>query len=180
MTAAAKSKGMVRRYKRQTYEPDDTTYDIQWVDRLTGRIVFDYDGADPANTNPAYGAPTDRECFESRGLDIDEEIPISKAVVPVPEWEVQALKEDKARRKQREREDRNARDLLDFLSDRVWKRFDFERYEDGERTVLRPALESKGFRDVAFYMIEQDSFGPLVRGCVAKDKNGKRVRFVYG
>ena len=72
-----------------------------------------------------------------------------------------------------------ARDLLSFLGAEV-SAFDFERYYEGERDLLTPALERRGFTGIAFYMIEQDSFGPLIRGCVATDPGGKRVRFNYG
>ena len=44
----------------------------------------------------------------------------------------------------------------------------------------RPALEQRGFTNVCFGMLEEDSFGPLTRECVAVDPSGKTVRFFYG
>jgi hypothetical protein len=42
------------------------------VDRTTGEVVLRYDAADPANTNPYYGATTDGECMRKKGLEINE------------------------------------------------------------------------------------------------------------
>lgn len=180
MTAGATAEPlMVRRYERRTDAPDDYTYDILYVDRLTGREVMRYDGADPANTNPAYGAISDRDAMASRGRDLDEEVELSKCVVKVDPIEAQRLKEAKARKAQREQEEAEARELLGFLGDAA-KEFSFDEYEEGERQILTPALEARGFADVGFYMIERDSFGPLIRGCTARDPVGKRVRFFYG
>jgi hypothetical protein len=71
--------GMVRRYYQDAEAPDDTTYDIVWIDRLTGRVVIRYDGADPADTNSYYGAPSEEERFHRRGLDPYELIDEAKA-----------------------------------------------------------------------------------------------------
>jgi hypothetical protein len=51
---------------------------------------------------------------------------------------------------------------------------------DRERTILKPALERRGFTEISFYMIEQDSFGPLIRGAVALNPDRQTVRFFYG
>lgn len=64
----------VVRYRKMIDAPDDNTYDICYVDRKTGREVMRYDGADPANTNPEYGAISDEECFYNKGLDKEEMI----------------------------------------------------------------------------------------------------------
>jgi hypothetical protein len=183
---------MVRRFERKTYAPTcycdpdygcqcdaGTTYDIYYVDRLTGAEVMRYDGADPANTSPAYGAKSDKECLASRGYDLDEEVEISRCVVEVDLAEADRLKEMKARNAERAREEEEALDLLNILGDEA-KAFNFEQWSEGESTVLRPALERRGYTGIRFYMVEQDSFGPLIRGCVATCHCGKRVRFFYG
>jgi len=73
-----------------------------------------------------------------------------------------------------------ALDLFEFLGDPETDQFSFERYYEGERAILRPALEKRGYSDVVFYNIEADSFGPLIRGCRATCHCGKLVRFFYG
>lgn len=73
-----------------------------------------------------------------------------------------------------------ARELLNFLGDDDTAGFDFERYFQGEQEILKPALWRRGYTDVRFYMIESDSFGPLIRGCKAVDEDGKPVEFFYG
>ncbi len=175
----ASSTATVRRYVRDTYEPDDCTYDIIWTDRLTGRTVLSYDGADPANFNPAYGAKTDAEVFADRGLDIYEEIEATKSITPVSSYEIASCAAQKSARLAREAEEADARDLLTFLGAEA-AHFDFGSYHHDENAILRPALERRGYTGVSFYMDEQDSFGPLIRGCVATDSSGKRVRFYYG
>ena len=62
--------GKTYRYEYVYDEPDDYTCDKVWIDRLTGREVFRYDAAGPANTNSYYGARPDEESFVQRGLDI--------------------------------------------------------------------------------------------------------------
>lgn len=171
--------GLVRRYERRTDEPDEYTYDILYVDRLTGKVVMRYDGADPANTSAAYGASSDEDCFKAKGLDFHEEVEVGRCVVPVPPGEVERHQRAKAAREQREREEEEAQDLLSFLGDAASK-FSFERWSEGEHDILSPALEARGYTQVRFYMLEEDSFGPLMRGCVALDPSGKRVRFYYG
>jgi hypothetical protein len=169
----------VRRYVRSIDAPDATTYDIIWRDRLTGDRVLSYDGADPANTNPAYGGKSDEEYFEDRGLDIFAEIEASQSKLPVGSHEAEDWARAKAARERKRQEEEEAKDLLEFLGDAA-DAFDFDKYEDGEHDVLAPALEARGYTNVRFYMVEQDSFGPLIRGCVANDPSGKRVRFMYG
>jgi hypothetical protein len=70
-------------------------------------------------------------------------------------------------------------DLMELLGDAA-EGFNFSHWQDGEHDILAPALEARGFINVRFYMIEQDSFGPLTRGCVATCHCGKTVRFFYG
>ncbi len=48
---------------------------------LTGKEVYRYDGADPANTRFDYGAMTDADCFSQKGLDLKEMIRPEQAVV---------------------------------------------------------------------------------------------------
>lgn len=177
---AKEAAGLVRRYVKSYDEPDDCTCDCIWTDRLTGKIVLSYDAADPANTSAAYGAPPDSDVFARMGLNIDEEVVIGQCVMPVPSGEVENHRRLKAMRAELDREEEEAQDLLSFLGDQATEGFTFDRYSDGESGILRPALEAKGYKSVAFYMVEQDSFGPLIRGCVADDPNGKRVRFYYG
>lgn len=170
---------MVRRYERRTDAPDDCTFDIFYIDRLTGQEVMRYDGADPANTNPAYGACSDDEAMANRGYDLCEEVDVSKCVVRIPTGEPLRWAAEKARSADRKREEEEAQDLLEVLGDEA-EAFDFSKWADGEQAILKPALEKLGYTNVGFYMAEQDSFGPLMRGCVARDTSGKRVRFFYG
>lgn len=179
MGEALAATGMVRRYAKSYDEPDDFTCDVVWTDRLTGRCVLRYDGADPANTSPAYGAPSDADVFARKGLDILEEVEIGRCVVPVPPAEVERWARQKAATAEREAEEEAAEDLFDVLGAAA-DAFDWNRWRDGEERVLRPALEARGYTGVNFYMLEEDSFGPMIRGCVAHDADGKRVRFFYG
>jgi len=79
------SNGLVPRYFKGLDCPDDYTADVVYIDRLTGREVMRYDGADPANTNPYYGATTDSECFRRKGLNIGEMIDPGRAVISLDE-----------------------------------------------------------------------------------------------
>jgi hypothetical protein len=169
---------MIPRYARSTFE-DERTYDIIYTDRLTGTVVMRYDGADPANTNPAYGAKSDSEYLASRGHDINAEIEASQSVLPVPAGEAERLANRKKRRAEVEGEENNALELMAFLGGDA-DQFNFDDYFEGERDILGPALEKRGYTRVSFYMIEQDSFGPLIRGVRATCHCGKRVRFFYG
>lgn len=65
----------MRRYIKFYDCPDETTCDVVWLDRVTGQQILRYDGADPANTREEYGAVSDKECFERRGLDIKATVP---------------------------------------------------------------------------------------------------------
>jgi|SRR4051794_1475609 len=58
--------------------------------------------------------------------------------------------------------------------------FSFKDYVNGERTILQPQLEARGYTDIKWYMGEYDSFGPLTRVCEAKSSNGERIYFIYG
>jgi hypothetical protein len=159
-----------------TEEPDDYTHDIIWIDRVTGNVVLRYDGADPANTRASRGAITDEEVFRRRGMDLNEEVEIRSCVVPVDPREPAWFVASKARKTERGQEEAEARNLLSFLGDAA-EGFDFEHWSKGEADILEPALEARGFTQVGFYMGEEDSFGPLSRGCFATDPEGKRVRF---
>lgn len=75
----------VPRYFQGLDCPDDTTADVVYIDRLTGKEVMRYDGADPANTRFDYGATPDAEIFKRRGLDIKEMIDPAKAVITLRE-----------------------------------------------------------------------------------------------
>jgi len=72
------------------------------------------------------------------------------------------------------------RELLSFLGDDETKAFNFGEWFRGEREILKPALERRGFTNISFYMVESDSFGPLIRGCRAMGPNGKQMGFYYG
>jgi len=70
-----------------------TVYDVLYTDRTTGKIVLKYDGADPANTNPDYGAESDSDVLARKGLDIDARIEESLCMFPVPQNTVNAYAE---------------------------------------------------------------------------------------
>lgn len=69
--------------------PDQYTCDIIFVDRLTGHEVFRFDAADPANTNPYYGAEPDSVYLANLGYDISEMIDPAQAVIA--EYELRQL-----------------------------------------------------------------------------------------
>jgi hypothetical protein len=73
----------VPRYFKGMDCPDLTTADVVYIDRLTGKEVMRYDGADPANTRFDYGARTDAEYFSKRGMNIKETIDPAKAVITI-------------------------------------------------------------------------------------------------
>lgn len=150
------------------------------IDRLTGQVIVRYDLGDPANYNPAYGGWSKDEYLEHQNRDPRAEIGISESKVPVPADEVEFYAARKARREQREAEEAAAVDLFSLLTSKETEGFEFDDYYDGEVTILTPALEARGYSNVGFYMIEQDSFGPLIRGVRATDTAGKTVRFFYG
>jgi hypothetical protein len=75
----------VPRYFKGTDCPDEYTADVVYIDRLTGKEVMRYDGADPANTRFDYGATPDADIFARRGMDIKETIDPAKAVVSLEE-----------------------------------------------------------------------------------------------
>lgn len=177
--AEAPTAALVARYD---WQQDEDMEDEYCVDRLTGREVVRYDLGDPANYAVSHGGWSKREWLEREGLDPDAEIDIAQAAVRIGQWEVDCHARVKARRAEREREESEARDVFDVISKRAARRFRFDRehWRNDEERVLRPALERAGYRDVGFHMIEEDSFGPLIRGVVATDPSGKRVRFYYG
>lgn len=179
MTNTAAKPSLIRRYVKTHDAPDEYTYDAIWTDRLTGQVVMRYDAADPANTNPAYGAKPDSECLANLGHDINAEIETGQSAIKVSEVEAEYHAAMKGRKARREKEEAEAIDLLKFLGAEV-EALDFSEYYDGERNLLKPALEKRGYTAISFYMIEQDSFGPLIRGCFAVCHCGKPVRFFYG
>jgi hypothetical protein len=164
---------------RFVWSIDEANEEEVCTDRLRGSEVVRYDMGDPANYAKSHGGWSKREWLEHKGLDPDAEIPLADSKVRVPDGEAERHADAKARRAQREKEEAEARDLLSFLGDDA-DDFDFDEYAEGEAKILRPALEKRGFKNVGFYMVEQDSFGPLIRGCRAIDPNGNTVRFFYG
>lgn len=73
--------GLVPRFFKGSDCPDEYTCDVVYIDRLTGREVLRYDGADPANTRFDYGAQADRDILARKGLDIKEMIRPEQAVI---------------------------------------------------------------------------------------------------
>lgn len=73
----------VPRYFKGLDRPDATTADVVYIDRLTGREVMRYDGADPANTRFDYGATPDSEYFARMGMNIRETIHPDAAVISI-------------------------------------------------------------------------------------------------
>ena len=74
-------------------------------------------------------------------------------------------------------------DLFEFLrieGDGELVGFDFSKYWSGEQNILKPALERRGFTQVAFFDGERDSFGPLSRIVTATDAKGQSRKFIYG
>ncbi len=74
----------IRRYYSGYWqlESDLVVFDQVWVDRKTGKKNrSSIRPADPANTNPEYGAPRDQDIFERLGLDMFEKIDINECVV---------------------------------------------------------------------------------------------------
>ena len=62
------------RYKKVYDCPDEYTCDVVYIDRLTGKEIIRYDGADPANTNTECGGISDSDRFLNRGLDKHEKV----------------------------------------------------------------------------------------------------------
>lgn len=79
--------GKTMRYVRVMDASEECMADNVWIDRLTGKEVFRYDAADPANTNSYYGARPDEEMFVNKGLDYYELISLEQAK-PVPVFPV--------------------------------------------------------------------------------------------
>lgn len=71
----------IRRYFKGWDCPDAVTADVFFVDRLTGKEISRYDGVDPANTDPKYGAISDQEVFERKGWNINEMIEEQQSVI---------------------------------------------------------------------------------------------------
>lgn len=164
---------------RYVWSIDDANEEEVCTDRLTGQEVARYDMGDPANYAKSHGGRSKREWLEGRGIYPDAEIAVGESIVRVPAGEAERHAAAKARRAKRESEEAAARELMVFLGDDAVA-FDFGAYSEGEDKILQPALEKRGFKDIGFYMVEQDSFGPLIRGCRATDPDGNTVRFFYG
>lgn len=174
---------MVTRYYR-TVDADNDIYDIVFMDRLTGKEVMRYDGVDPANRPPL--GPSDEECFIRKGLDREEEIRAEQSLLPVSQIDVQLLASRKQRLSREAAENARGLAFVEALPEKSLlhylgiTEFDPDAYREFERNVLVPALSLKGFHDIGFYMIEEDSFGPLVRGIVCTYITDRQVyRFSY-
>lgn len=162
------------------------------TDRKTGKVIVRYDLGDPANYAPSHGGWSKNEYLERKKLDPNEEIDIDEVPViadnvladarrrQVLLSEATRYAESKVRKAARDKEEDEALELLDFLGDEATRGFEFGKYYDGERDILEPSLLKCGFVSASFYMIEQDSFGPLIRGCVATKADGTNQRFFYG
>jgi hypothetical protein len=69
---------------------------------------------------------------------------------------------------------KDLQDVIDFTG------FKHDMYRTGEQAILQPQLEALGYTHIKWSMGEEDSFGPLTRVCMARDKNGVVSWFVYG
>jgi hypothetical protein len=156
--------------------------DVVWYDRLTGAEILRYDGVDPANRPPL--GPSDADCLADKGYDINEEIEISRCKEKPSASDVAQYIWRQSQKVEKEQEIERGVELLGELD--LWSylgldaaAFDFENYSEQEVIFLKPAFERKGFSRVAFFMGEQDSFGPLSRGIRAW-KDDKSYVFFYG
>jgi hypothetical protein len=161
-----------------------TDIDVVWIDRLTDAEVLRYDGADPANRPPL--GPSDADTLARKGLDINEEIAISLCKTPPTAADVAAYGWRQAQKVEKEQEIERGEELLGELDLFSYLEiaaesmtFGRDSFRDDEEKILRPAFERKGFTRVAFFMGEQDSFGPLTRGIRAW-KGDKSYVFYYG
>lgn len=57
--------------------------------------------------------------------------------------------------------------------------FDFDNPDESEKTVLQPALEKRGYKDVQFYDEQGDSMNPRVRGILTTAPSGAVHKFHY-
>lgn len=169
---------LVRRYHKTTDEPDEYTYDIVYTDRTTGREVMRYDGADPAN-----GVTTDEDVFADKGRDINELVRVDQCVTKVTEYDVRAALSYEQRKLEREQAFERGSALLGDQCLLRWlgiEYFSFEDYYAEEQAKVKPALESKGYSNIAFVDGERDSFGPLSRVVVFRDAANQAYRVCYG
>ncbi len=60
-----------------------------------------------------------------------------------------------------------------------WSQFRFSHYRMDETCRIKPQLEALGFKNIEFYDIEKDSFGPLVRG-IRMERHGIKYTASYG
>lgn len=175
--------GVINRYQRSLDTgPDDEDCDVVYHDRLSGREVMRYDGGDPANKPPL--GPSDEDCFLRKGLDINEEVELSRCRMPVSAEDVAAYHWRQAQVLEKQQQIDNGVELLGELDlwsylEIAYEDFDFGNWSHDEKTVLQPAFERKGFSRVSFFMGEQDRSGPLSRGIRAW-KDNKGYIFYYG
>jgi hypothetical protein len=179
---------MINRYVKRNsvrHEDDQDDIDIFWVDRVTGREMVRWDGGDPAN-GPARGGYSDRDWLINAGGDPDEEVPIDRCKDPVTSGDVWAWQMQKSLQAERKEEYRRGEELLADYDNSIFTylgldavEFSFRSYAEDEKRIIKPAMEAKGFTMVAFFMGEQDSFGPLSRGIRAV-REEKGYVFYYG
>lgn len=69
------------------------------------------------------------------------------------------------------------KDLVSIIG---FEGFRYEHYQVDEEMVLQPRMENLGYSHIKWLPGETDSFGPLSRVCMARNRNGEVVWFVYG
>jgi hypothetical protein len=77
--------GLVARFWRGTETPNCREANRVIIDLVEGKIVERYDAADPANTNPYYGAMDDGEAMSRKGYDIKELVSPDRITIKEPE-----------------------------------------------------------------------------------------------
>jgi hypothetical protein len=194
MTETIEATGLIHRFvwsiQECNFGDDDFGGDADQIctDRLTDQVVVRYDLGDPANYAASHGGWSKDEYLSRKGFVPDEEIEISRAVIPVSEWEVENHAQRKTRKAERDREEAEAVDLLEAFPDLpIGAGTGYCSSDDGgkdwmdwENEVATPALEAAGYVSVSIYSIEADSFGPLIRGVLVFDADGNSRRFTYG
>lgn len=74
------------------------------------------------------------------------------------------------------------RDLGEVLAPQYFNHpdcFDSTHYARWERNIAEPALKEAGYEVLQWFSIDEDSFGPLVRGCLLR-KDHLSEAFFYG
>lgn len=174
---------VINRFQRSIDSgPDDEDCDVVYYDRLYDREVFRYDGGDPANRPPL--GPSDKDCMARKGYDIDEEIAVSRCRVRPNDEDIAAYQWRQAQKLEKQEAINRGIELLGELDlwsylEIAYDDFDFGNWAHDEKTVLQPAFERKGFKNIVFFMGEQDMSGPLSRGIRAW-KDDKGYIFYYG